>query len=151
MVTIRRNPEAELQALELKKSLLRKPYVDAVNKQTGDTRALFVTNADLQQLIYNAKEAEAYAYINSDPPPENLAEFPFLAAEIGIIAPTAYELAQIWINMSAQWRYVGAFLEGLRAGAIQQIEAATTHDELEAICAAFNFQVQQFLNNLNGG
>ena len=85
-------------------------------------------------MIYLAKEAEAVRYLAETP--ATLDGYPMLAAEVGITAPTAYELAQLWVNMSDLWRGIAAQIETARLGAIYQIETAPDAAAVDAIVAA---------------
>ncbi len=66
-------------------------------------------------------------------------EYPLIAAEIGpgLTAPDAASLAQLWLNMGAQWRQVAAQIETARLGAVYAVEAAASEAEIAAIEAAF--------------
>ena len=90
----------------------------------------FITVLPGQDLIYQAKEAEARAWI-ADPAPDP-ANYPLLVAEIGITAPDAAQLAQLWLNMATLWRQAAAGLEALRLTVGAAVEAATTVEEVEA-------------------
>lgn len=96
--------------------------IAAVNDWAGRARARHITIAPGQSMIYLAKEAEARAWI-ADPTPDPAA-YPLLSAELGITAPDAWQLAQIWLGMADIWRQAAAQLEALRLGTIAQIEAA---------------------------
>lgn len=93
-------------------------------------RAGLITDLPGQQMIYLAKEAEAARWA-ADPAPD-LADYPLIAAEIGITAPDAASLVQIWLNMAALWRSAAADLEALRLTASAAIDAATTVEEVGA-------------------
>jgi hypothetical protein len=93
-------------------------------------RERFITNLPGQDAIYQAKEAEAIAYINAENPV--LSEFPLLSAEVGITANTAIDLANLWITMANQWRNTAAQLESIRMTANIAINSATTEAEIEA-------------------
>ncbi|WP_370206737.1 hypothetical protein, partial [Pararhodobacter marinus] len=87
-----------------------------------------------QDLIYQAKEAEARAYV-ADPSPD-LADYPLLSAETGITAPDAAALAALWISLSADWRATAATLEALRMTTGAAIDAAATEAEIAAAIAS---------------
>lgn len=91
--------------------------------------------------IYLAKEAEARAWLAAGEP-RDLAEYPMIAAEIGITAPTAWHLAQTWLGMAAVWRPVAAAIEAARLTAKAAIDAATTGAEIEAALAALEYSLQ---------
>lgn len=109
--------------------------VEAINTAIGAARARHITVIPAQDMIYMAKEAQARAYLASEDPDDA----PLLAVEIGITAPTLYEVAQTVINLADIWRTLAVMLEGLRLGAITAVNAATdipdTHVVLDALRA----------------
>lgn len=108
--------------------------VARVNDAASSLRGHYITVIPGQEMIYLAKEAEAVRYLSETP--TTLDGFPMLAAEVGITAPTAYELAQLWANMSALWRGIAAQIETARLGAIYQIETAPDAAAVDAIVGA---------------
>jgi hypothetical protein len=108
--------------------------VARINANASSLRGQYITVIPGQEMIYLAKEAEAVRYLAETP--ETLDGFPMLAAEVGITAPTAYELAQLWANMSALWRQVAAQIETARLTAIYAIEAAEDAAAVDAIVGA---------------
>lgn len=96
--------------------------VTQVNATCAAVRSRYITVLPGQEMIYLAKEAEALRYLAQAP--VTLDGYPLLAAEVGITAPTAYQLAQLWANMSSLWRGVAAQIEAVRMTAIYAIEAA---------------------------
>lgn len=110
--------------------------VARVNDAASSLRGQYITVIPGQEMIYLAKEAEAVRYLAETPEPVTLDGYPMLAAEVGITAPTAYELAQLWANMSALWRGIAAQIETARLGAIYQIETAPDAAAVDAIVAA---------------
>lgn len=66
-----------------------------------------------------------------------------LAAEVGITAPSAYELAQLWANMALLWRGIAARIEAIRLAAIRTAEEAETPIELgDVVDAAISALMQ---------
>lgn len=94
-------------------------------------RTKYITVMPGQEMIYLAKEAEAVRFV-ADPAPD-MADYPFLASEIGVTATTPYELAQVWLFMSQAWRGAAAQIEQARLAALAQIEAALTIAEVDAV------------------
>lgn len=94
-------------------------------------RASMITDLPGQEMIYLRKEAEARAYV-SDPAPD-MANYPLMVREIGITAPTAGELAQVWLYMANQLMSVAGLLEAVRLGAPALLEAASTESEIDAV------------------
>jgi len=111
-------PEAKAQA------------VAQLNSAVAMVRGKYITVLPGQEMIYMAKEAEAISYLATLP--ETLTDYPFLVKEIGITAPTAYELAQLWINMATLWRPVAAEIEGIRQSTIQLIVAAADTEDAQS-------------------
>lgn len=112
----------------------RSAAVAQINAAAAELRARYITVMPGQEMIYLAKEAEALRYLSA--PPETLDDFPLLAAEIGLTAPDAHTLAQIWANMAGLWRSVAARIEAARLGAIYRIEAAETQAAVSAALEA---------------
>lgn len=106
--------------------------VERINEMIGARRAEYITTTPGQEAIYAAKDAEARRYLAMSPPPADLTGFPFLAAEVGITAPDAASLAQLWVQMAEQWRQVVAQMEQLRIGAIATIKVAATKGEVDS-------------------
>ncbi|MFN3952806.1 MAG: hypothetical protein ACK4LQ_00020 [Pararhodobacter sp.] len=121
---IRRNEAAIAAARAEALARQRSAAIAEVNRLIGAVRAQYITPIPGQEMLYLAKRAEAAAFLALDPAPETLDAFPLIAAEIGITAPSAAELAQIWLNLGALWEGIAAQLEALRLGAIKVIEEA---------------------------
>lgn len=105
-----------------------------VERAIAATRRAFVTDLPAQEMIYLAKEAEARAWQAASAP--DLADYPFLAAEVGLTAATPADLAALWLTMAAQWRGVASQIEAARMTASAAIAAATTPAEAETAVAA---------------
>jgi hypothetical protein len=108
--------------------------IRTVNDRIGDIRRVYITDIPGQDMIYLSKEQEAKAYILDEDP--DLANYPFIAAEVGITGETPYQIAQIYLFMAQQLRLVGPQLEMMRLGAVAQIEQATSAARIEAVLAA---------------
>lgn len=98
-------------------------------------RSALITVLPGQDMIYQAKEAEARAWI-ADPAPD-LANYPLLSAEIGLTAPDAHSLAQLWLNMASLWRETAAALEVTRLTIGAAINAAETIEQIDAAMSGF--------------
>lgn len=108
--------------------------ISDINAGADAVRRRYVTTITGQDMLYLRKEAEARGYI-ADPDPV-LEHYPLIAAEVGITAPSAWEVAQTYLNMSALWIQAAAQLETARLGAIAAIEVAESTEDLDAIVAA---------------
>ncbi len=123
---------------------LRHAGIAEVNRQVGEVRASFVTVIPAQDMLYLEKASEARRFLAAYPMPEAVPAaidpdpalgFPFLLAEIGITAATAYEIAVVYVTGAATFRAAGAALETVRLGSVAAIEAATTPAAIDAIVA----------------
>ncbi|AZB55022.1 hypothetical protein EBL89_06740 [Cereibacter sphaeroides] len=117
----------------------RSRAVERVNEGAGALRRQFVTPIPGQEMLYLRKEQEARAFV-ADPEP-NPERYPLIAAETGITAPTAWEIAQLWLNMADLWIAVAGPLEAARMTATNAIGAAASSAEIDAILASFNESV----------
>lgn len=114
-----------------------------INERVGRERSAYVTLIPMQETVYAAKEAEATAWIAEATPPIDMARYPFIEAEIGITAPDADSVAQVFLNLAYQWRMVGVRLERIRLDYVGQVERAFTAAEISAARAAFEAEFIQ--------
>ncbi|MEM7751809.1 MAG: hypothetical protein AAF230_00250 [Pseudomonadota bacterium] len=138
MRTLRRSGES--LAAEL--AAARANAIEAVNAAARTVRLRFVTDIPGQEMIYSEKRSEAAAFVSITPSPIDLTPYPFIAAEVGITAPSAYEVAQLYLNLAAQWIEAGSALEAIRLGAVQSIETATTQSQIDAALALMASQLE---------
>jgi hypothetical protein len=123
----------------------RAAYADRINTLTDAFRRQFYTSIAGQDALYLEKRAEALAYVRQTDQagePGTLDDFPLLANEIGVTAPTAWQLAQIWLHLSEAFKTIGAATERPRQIAMNAIATATDEDALLAIEAAFTQALQ---------
>lgn len=113
---------------------------DRINVRAGALRKRIYTDIPGQDALYLEKRAEAVAYVaaaREGGEPETLADFPLLENETGITAPTAWQLAQLWLNRSAQFKRVGAATERLRMRALVDLTTATDAETIQTIETQF--------------
>lgn len=120
----------------------RAAAIEQVRQGAAEIRAGFVTALPGQDMIYQKKEAEAARYL-ADPAPD-LADYPWISAEIGITAQDAPQVAQVYVNLAAEWSAIGARLETLRLGAVAEIEAAARVADLGPILDRFAADLAEF-------
>lgn len=116
--------------------------VEKVNQWAGSFRKRIYTDIPGQDALYLEKRLEAQAYVATTEAangaePGTLDAFPLLAGEVGITAPSAWQLAQLWLNRSDLFIRVGAATESARMRAIAAIATAPDFTTLEAIEADF--------------
>lgn len=126
---IKRRADRQAEALEDAKGAARA----RLSAHIEAARRSLITPLTGQDMIYLAKESEALAWVAAEAPV--LAEYPLLAAEVGITAPDADQLAQLWLNMAAIWRQTAAQLEALRLSVGAAIDAATAIEGVELALA----------------
>lgn len=86
-------------------------------------RLKYITPGNGQAMTYQQKVAEAQGYkaaINPKP-----TDYPILASEVGITAPTLSEVADTVLAAYRQWQQIGAAIEAIRLGAKRDIDAST--------------------------
>ena len=115
-----------------------------INDLAGAKRRTFITALPGQEMLYLKKEAEAASYVALSPEPSDLTDFPLMAAEVGagLTAPTAYQLAQIWLYMGHEWKIAAGQIETARLGAVYAIEGTATEAAIDAVLTAYRAVMQ---------
>ncbi|MBB3591735.1 hypothetical protein FHX08_002079 [Rhizobium sp. BK529] len=93
-------------------------------------RLKYITPGAGQAMTYQAKAAEAKAYLDAGNP--DASDFPLLSAEVGITADSIEGVAQIVAGAYAQWQVIGAAIEAARLGGKAAIDAANDADAAQA-------------------
>jgi hypothetical protein len=104
-----------------------------LKQAVAEKRQMFITSLPGQDGIYLEKRSEAIHYLAADPAVIQLSDYPFLLAETGITAPTAYELSQLWLNLNALWIATAASFEKVRMTAMYAFAEAQSVNEIETI------------------
>lgn len=110
-------------------------YVDNAAEQA---RLLHITGGSGQAAVYILKRDEANRFNSIYTNPELAEEadpddWPMIAAEVGITAPTLYETAVIIMNVANNYVQMAARIENIRLGAKKLITDATTYDEIAQV------------------
>lgn len=108
----------------------------AVEEKAREVRARFATDGKHQ--LYADKRDEAMRYIAADDAPgpaPDLSGYPYIAAEVGITAPTPRALAELWLEMDRQWKRVAAMIESLSLDGKARIRSAGSRAEMDKISA----------------
>jgi hypothetical protein len=134
--------EAELAARAADRlDFAKRQATAAVNTRVADLRRRFYTDIPGQDALYLEKRAEAVAYVEASlgpaGEPATLDAFPFMAGEVGVTAPTAWQLAQLWLHLSDQFRAVGVVTEQIRIRATLGIAGAADEEAITQIEAEF--------------
>ncbi|GEM_PF-1696473 len=94
-------------------------------------RLKYITPGTGQAMTYQQKVDEARALkAVSNPKPE---DYPILASEVGITAPTLSEVADTVLAAYRQWQQIGAMIEAIRLGAKRDIDESTTEAAARAV------------------
>ena len=118
----------------------RAATVAVVNARTDAFRRRYYTVIAGQDALYLEKRAEALAYVREadqagEPP--TLDDYPMIAGEVGVTAPSAWQLSQLWLNMSERFRFIGAATERPRQIALNAIATAPDESTLQEAETAF--------------
>lgn len=121
-----------------------------VNTAAGQARLAVYTDLPGQHAIYLQKRLEAQAYLAATPRPKDLTGFPFLAAEVGVTAPTAEALAQVWISRGQLFESFGAATESARMTALKAIATVPDMAALEKAEAEFDARLAAIRAEVGG-
>lgn len=111
---------------------LKEHLKDAIDAEAERQRQRWITPGAGQAMTYLAKvdEARALTVDPEDPNPDN---YPLLAAEVGITAPTLAEVGTIVLQAYQQWLKIGAAIERVRRAAKLAVDLAQTAAAAEAL------------------
>lgn len=100
-------------------------------------RLKYITAGAGQAMTYQQEADEAARYLSaSNPKP---ADYPMLAAEVGITAEDFAGVAAVVNAAYRNWQQLGASIEAVRLGTKAAIDAATNVDDAHAIIVAVNW------------
>lgn len=106
-----------------------------VNARVDGLRRRHYTVIAGQDALYLEKRDEALAYVRETEiagEPKDLADYPLIENELGITAPTPWQIAQIWLHRADQFKTIGRLTEAPRQIALNAIAAARRVAEIEA-------------------
>jgi hypothetical protein len=109
----------------------RKAACARIDARAEAVRNTVLTPGSGQMAAYQAKEAQATAYLQDADPTE--AEYPDLYNEVGITADTVHEVAMAVLAAAETWRIFGRAVEKARLAGKKAVYAAT---DLAGIAAA---------------
>jgi hypothetical protein len=110
-----------------------------IDAEAGTARCRFITDVPGQQLTYQRKEREAYTWASAAEP--DVADFPFLAAEVRATGgnPAARSdvdgAAATIIAAAESWAVIGSTIEEARIRAKRAVSAAATVEAKRAAAA----------------
>jgi len=105
-----------------------------ITAMRGQARLAYITDLPGQDMLLTAKLEEARAYV-VDPAPAP-ADYPLILSEVGITAPTALEVAQVFLNLNALWRQAAGMLDSICFAAQAAVDAAPDEAAIDAAVAA---------------
>lgn len=137
----------EITAEELARDWPRPPLDDVraaakarIDAAAGRARARYITVAPGQEATYQAKAAEADAYVAAGRPADTSA-YPILSAEARARGITVSQLADIVRATRDQWVRLAAAVEGLRIAGKLAVDAAADNAAVEAAAAQAEAQL----------
>lgn len=104
--------------------------LEKITAARGKARAQFITDLPGQDMVYLEKRNEAMEFLAHPAPTAAL--FPMVFSEVGVTAPTAEEVALVWLYMNDMWREVSATIESSTLKAYGLVSAATTVAQADA-------------------
>lgn len=104
-----------------------------IDEACGEVRKQFITDIPGQSATYTIKEEEARAYAQNPS-----GSYPFLEAEARSTQADIRDVALQIVNIAAQWRQLGAEIEGLRIGAKRSVSLARERGDYKSMLAATN-------------
>lgn len=103
---------------------LKSDLCDAVDRAAEQERCKYITSGAGQAMTYVQKADEASRFLMAEDP--DATEYPLLAAEVGITAPTIGGVATVVFAAYQSWQQLGAAIEAVRLGSKKAINAAET-------------------------
>jgi hypothetical protein len=103
----------------------------AIDEAAGRARARYITAVPGQEATYQAKAAEADAYVAAGRPADTSA-YPILTAEAQARGISVSALADLVRATRDQWIQLAAAIEALRIGGKLAVEAAADHAAVDA-------------------
>lgn len=102
-----------------------------INEAAETCRLKYITPGDGQMMTYLEKISQARACLAAQSPDPS--EYPLLAAEIDITAPTLVGVAEIVVAAYNQWLVIGSAIEAIRRAANVAVAAAETRAEIHSV------------------
>jgi hypothetical protein len=104
---------------------------DAIDQAAGLARARYITVAPGQEATYQAKAAEADAYVAAGSPADTT-PYPILAAEAQARGISVSDMADLVRTTRDQWTQLAATIESMRIGGKLAVDAAADHASVDA-------------------
>jgi len=129
---------------------LKNEVYSYIDETIGTIRLKFITDLPGQDSVYRMQEEEAIAYLKDEAnkgendPELDPSNYVAIYHQIGLVAPTAYEIAQLWVNKANLTRSEGAKIEALRQGAKNTVADATTKADIISARLRFDELVKQY-------
>lgn len=111
---------------------VRARAVAQVNVYAAVARSRYLTDIPGQAEMYAEQEREAADWMGAGQP-EDLTDYPMLAALTGIVGTTTLEVAETWRVRAGNYRYFRTLIEVTRQTALNDIAAAATAAAVQAV------------------
>lgn len=110
------------------------------------TRQQFISPGAGQVATYQEKAEQAIEFVAAGYPTANLANYPFIAAEVEALGGTPQQVADGILAARSAWIVAGAAIEKIRLAAKRDVMLCTTEDDVRAVVntttAAFTSLIQ---------
>ncbi|WCL55095.1 hypothetical protein [Gimibacter soli] len=118
----------------------KREALDRIDVEAGEARRQIGSPGYAIDATYKAKEEEARRYAAeveaSGNPDAHLADYPYIAAGVGIDAATPAGVATLYLAMAAEWHGFNAAVEAVRIAAKQAVATALSPAEVKTLVNA---------------
>lgn len=120
-------------------SSLKAARKSAIDASAEVERGKYITLGAGQAMTYQRKTEEARLYVQAVAAEQEIdpADFPLLQATVGIDGATIGAVAELVLQMDAQWAVIGAAIEAARLGAKAAIDVAEDEAAVLAVQPAW--------------
>ncbi|MFV0382620.1 hypothetical protein [Paracoccus sp. (in: a-proteobacteria)] len=111
-----------------------------VDDWRGDARLAFITDIPGQDALYIAKFEEARGFVAALDSGQqiDMSDYPLVLSEVGVTAGSAYEVAQVFLNLNAIWRQANCQIDAICFQAKNTLLQAPDEAAITSILAALN-------------
>jgi len=120
---------------------IRKQFKDQVSVDAGKLRAAIMTNVPGQEITYLMKldDARRYLAVQAVSGSIDPSQYPWIYYEALHTSQSMDSVVQLVTYLFQAWTMMGSQIEGIRRGAIEELNTAATIDELRAIMASIQW------------
>jgi hypothetical protein len=102
---------------------------EVLNTTVSNLRLKFITPLPGQEMVYMAKAAQAKDFLVDPNPDPN--QYLLIYGEVGITAPDALGVAQVFQGKATAWTQIASAIETIRLTAERDINIASTNEAVD--------------------